>query len=280
MVFNRCGSVWAGAHKYKAADSIMAIGVFDSGVGGLTVYKELAAAFPESDLIYLGDTARVPYGNKSPQTITRYATDCARYLVDNYQVKSLIVACNTISSYALEPLEAEFGLPVLGVIQAGATAALAVTKNRQIGVVGTRATINSNAYANMLRSLTKESIDVRQLACPLFVPLVEEGLLTGDIPELTVKMYMDGLVATGVDTIILGCTHYPLLTETIHKIYPAIQLVDSAKMMVAQMTRLQLAQAEAHRREILVTDASSALEELKSRLVGDILMKLVNIGQE
>ena len=258
----------------------MAIGVFDSGVGGLTVYKELAKAFTDTDLIYLGDTARVPYGNKSPQVIVRYAKECARYLVTEYKVSSLIVACNTISSYALEPLEEEFGLPVMGVIQAGSKQALRVTKNNKIGVIGTRATINSGAYSRMLQSLAETAVTVEQQACPLFVPLVEEGFISGDIPELTAQSYLDGLIAKGIDTLILACTHYPLLIDVIAKLYPHINIVDSATVMVEQMHEIGLDIKETGRRKIMITDASPAFEQLKTMLVGNIPMDVVNICSE
>ena len=255
----------------------MAIGVFDSGVGGLTVYKELAKSFPHTNLIYLGDTARVPYGNKSPETIVRYAKGCGDYLVRRYHVTSLIVAGNTISSYAIDELKNAYGLPVLGVIQAGSEQALAVTRNSKIGVIGTRATVRSQAYANMLDLLSASSVKVWQQACPLFVPLVEEGMLAGEIPRLTVKMYLDELVKEGIDTLILACTHYPLLADMIHKLYPQLTIVDSATVMVQQVKSMALAATEAGKREVLITDHSESFESLKTMLVGNVNMYVVNI---
>ncbi|MDR2869546.1 MAG: glutamate racemase [Deferribacteraceae bacterium] len=258
----------------------MAIGVFDSGVGGLTVYKELAAAFPDTDLIYLGDTARVPYGNKSPETIVSYAKDCARYLVDNYHVSSLIVACNTITCHAIEPLETEFGIPALGVIEAGAKQALAVSQNKKIGVIATRATVNSCAYVDMLNKLSGNTVKVYQQACPLLVPLVEEGILTGPVPEEMVKMYMNEMVSEGIDTVILACTHFPLLANVISKLYMSLRLADSATMMVTQMQERNMAGKESGKREVLVTAASDAFEKLKTMMVGDVPLRVVKLNTE
>lgn len=252
----------------------MALGVFDSGVGGLTVYKELSEAFPETDMIYLGDTARVPYGNKSPEAIIRYAGECAGYLVREYDVNALIVACNTISSHALEPLEKMYGLPAIGVIHAGAVRALQATKNKKIGVIGTRATIQSGKYIEMLANLDP-AVVASQKACPLFVPLVEEGIISGVIPELTAKMYLDELASSGIDTLILGCTHYPLLADLIKSLYPHIEIVDSASIVVNQVREMKLGRKESGRREILVTDVSLSFDILKNMLVGDIPVKKV-----
>ena len=255
----------------------MALGIFDSGVGGLTVYKELAAAFPHTDMIYLGDTARVPYGNKSPETIIRYSLECAGLLTEKYHVNALIVACNTMSSYAISRLKSTFGLPVLGVIQAGSEKALQITKNGNIGVIGTIATVRSNSYLEMLNDLSGGTVKVWQRACPLFVPLVEEGFITGDIPFLTVKHYLDELMKQPVDTLLLGCTHYPLLIPLITELYPRIKIVDSATVMADKIEKMHLAAKEAGRRDILVTDASGAFESLKTMLVGDIGMRVIDL---
>jgi glutamate racemase len=254
----------------------MALGVFDSGVGGLTVYRELAKAFPDTDLIYLGDTARVPYGNKSPDTIVRYATECAAMLVNRHHVDALIVACNTISSYALGDLRAEYGVPVFGVIEAGAERAIELSQNKQIGVLGTLATVRSGAYIKALQELDSSAI-VHQRACPLFVPLVEEGIFTGEIAHLTAKMYLDELANSGIDTFLLGCTHYPVLAPLLKEIYPQMKIADSASMMVKALSASGLAAKESGKREIYVTDLSPAFESLKNMLVGDIEMAEVTL---
>lgn len=254
----------------------MAFGVFDSGIGGLTVYKELIHAFNKTDLIYLGDTARVPYGNKSPNSIIRYSLECAGYLVNNYNINALVVACNTISSYALEELTDAFHMPVLGVIQAGAERALKATVNGKIGVIGTLATIRSRSYINKLKELDS-NLDVMQKACPLFAPLVEEGIINGNIPESIVRYYLDELAEKGIDTLILACTHYPLLAPLITKNYPELNVVDSASTLVRYLQDTELALNENSIREILITDYTPAFESLKSMLVGDLPIKTINL---
>ena len=255
----------------------MALGIFDSGVGGLTVYRELAAAFPRTNMIYLGDTARVPYGNRSPETIIRYSLECAKLLVDKYHVNALVVACNTISSCAIDKLKSTFGLPVLGVIQAGSERALQVTRNGAIGVIGTIATVNSNSYVHMLEDLSGCAVKIWQKACPLFVPLVEEGIITGDIPRMAIRMYLDVIMKQPIDTLILACTHYPLLAPLITELYPRVQIVDSATVMVDKIKQMGLAVSENSRREILITDASPAFESLKTMLVGNIRMQVIEL---
>lgn len=256
----------------------MALGVFDSGVGGLTVYKELMKAFPRTNLFYLGDTARLPYGNKSPETIVRYALECGNYLVDKYSVSGLIVACNTMSSYAIKDLEQAFGIPVLGVIEAGTKQALQTTKNSKIGVIGTKATINSNEYMKMLEFLSPDCVEVFQKACPLFVPLVEEGFTSGEICKLTIKFYLDEIISKNIDTLILGCTHYPVLKDVISMLYPAVSLVDSSAQLIKQISAADIAQTEGGLRELLITDNSPSFGYLKDSLVGNIKTKIVNIS--
>jgi glutamate racemase len=204
------------------------IGVFDSGIGGLTVVKALRDLLPNENISYLGDTARVPYGGKSPETVQRYATELAKMLVKQ-DAKALVVACNTVSSVALPTLTKKFKVPVIGVIEPGARAALAATRNRHIGVIGTRATIRSGAYENALR---KADGDVRVIsrACPLLVPLIEEGLLNDEVTDQMILRYLDPLLADGIDTLVLGCTHYPLLTGAIARVLKRqIMIVDSAQ---------------------------------------------------
>lgn len=205
-----------------------AIGVFDSGVGGLTVFKEILQQLPGEELIYLGDTARVPYGTKSPATVLRYALEAAEFLVAQ-QVKMLVVACNTASSVALPELERRFQLPVFGVIEPGARKAVAMTRKGRIGVVGTEGTIKSGAYTRAIHALNP-TIEVFTAACPLFVPLAEEGWAEHAVAHLTAAEYLAPLIRQGIDTLVLGCTHYPLLKATLRRVLgDSVVLVDSAE---------------------------------------------------
>ena len=204
------------------------IGVFDSGIGGLTVVKALCDLLPNEDIFYLGDTARVPYGPKSPETVQRYAVELAGILTRK-NAKALVVACNTVSSVALPLLTRKFSVPVIGVIEPGARAALQATRNRHIGVIGTRATIRSGAYEKALRAADK-SVRVSSRACPLLVPLIEEGLLNDDVTDQVIMRYLEPMLTDEIDTLVLGCTHYPLLTNAIARaVKRQIKLVDSAQ---------------------------------------------------
>src|SRR5262249_6543080 len=204
------------------------IGVFDSGIGGLTVVKALRDLLPNENIFYLGDTARVPYGPKSPETVQRYALELAEMLMEK-NAKALVVACNTVSSVALPLLTQKFPVPVIGVIEPGARAALQTTHNRHIGVIGTRATIRSGAYEKALLAAASD-VRVSSRACPLLVPLIEEGLLNDDVTDQMIMRYLEPLVADGIDTLVLGCTHYPLLTNAIARVVKRqIMLVDSAQ---------------------------------------------------
>ncbi|MBQ9816016.1 MAG: glutamate racemase [Proteobacteria bacterium] len=195
------------------------IGVFDSGVGGLTVLDAVRQALPHEDLVYLGDTARVPYGNRTPQTIVRYATSCARQLV-NRHVKAIVIACNTASAHALDALNEAFDVPVFGVIEPASRMAVDVSKSKCIGIIGTRATIASQAYTRAIQAIDPNA-HVYGLACPLFVPLVEEGWAETDVARLVVRKYLEDLIALSngheMDTLILGCTHYPVLKSLIQE---------------------------------------------------------------
>lgn len=203
------------------------IGVFDSGIGGLTVVKALRDLLPNENIFYLGDTARVPYGNKSAETVERYAIELANVLMRE-RCKIIVVACNTVSSVAIPKLRAQFDVPVIGVIEPGAQAAIASTRNRHVGVIGTRATIRSGAYENALRALNVHA-RVTSRACPLLVPLIEEGLLDDKITDQVIARYLQPMIADGIDTLVLGCTHYPLLAPAIARtLKDKIQLVDSA----------------------------------------------------
>ncbi len=203
------------------------IGIFDSGVGGLTVYRAIRSAFPEEDLIYFGDTARVPYGPKSRNTIIEYSVQNARFLLQK-GIKILIVACNTSSAVALPELMNLTQIPIIGVIGPGAEMAARLTQNQRIGVIGTEGTVRSEAYSQAIHSFIPQA-EVFPQACPLFVPLVEEGWLEHPATLKIVHEYLDVYKGKDIDTLVLGCTHYPLLKTLIGQVLgPRINLVDSA----------------------------------------------------
>lgn len=265
------------------------IGVFDSGVGGLTVVRALRKALPGEDIVYLGDTARVPYGNKSPRTVERYSLACQQFLLDR-GVKLVLIACNTASATALPALVAASPVPVIGAVEPGATSALAATKNGHIGVIGTLGTIRSGAYATAIAA-RDPSAKLAALACPLFVPLAEEGWTDDEVAALTAKRYLAELFAqdSAIDTLVLGCTHYPLLRETITRVATEIAgrpiaVVDSASAM-AEAAREQLGSGprtdgaatiaanrrnDAGRLDAFATDASR-LAEIAPRFLGEPL---------
>jgi glutamate racemase len=206
------------------------IGVFDSGVGGLTVLKALMSHLPHESTLYLGDTARVPYGTKSGEVVTRYSLKNAGFLLER-GIKLLVVACNTASAVALPALSAALPVPVVGVIAPGARAALRRTRGGGVGVIGTPGTIRSGAYQRELEAAAgAEGVKVKARACPLFVPLAEEGWMSGDVPRLVAREYLADFARSGVDTLVLGCTHYPLLKDVIAEaVGPQVSLVDSAE---------------------------------------------------
>jgi len=204
------------------------IGVFDSGTGGLTVVRALRDLLPHEDIFYIGDTARLPYGGKSRQTIERYSIEISGLLLAE-GAKMIVVACNTASSLAVPRLQELLKIPVVGVIAPGARAAVKETRAGNVGVIGTKSTIQSEAYERTIRALNPE-IRVTSQACPLLVPLVEEAWLDEEITREVLHRYLDPLIATGIDTLVLGCTHYPLLAGLIEEVAgPGIRLVDSAK---------------------------------------------------
>ncbi len=203
------------------------IGIFDSGIGGLTVMRSIIDLMPNEDIIYFGDTARLPYGGKSPDTIVRYSTENTIFLMEK-NIKALVIACNTASSYAVDKLQRIFNIPVIGVIEPGITAATKITKNGRIGVLGTKATILSETYQKGIKKVMPEA-EVFSAACPLLVHLVEELLINHDATQLIVKEYLKDLQLNQIDTLMLGCTHYPLLKQVIQKeIGDSVTLVDSA----------------------------------------------------
>jgi len=212
--------------KKNNLSSKQPIGIFDSGVGGLTVLRAIEKIMPNEDIVYFGDTARVPYGNKTASTIKKFSIENVLFLLEQ-NVKMVVVACNTSSALVLNHLKGIFNIPILGVVEAGAREALKVTAGK-IGVIGTESTIRSKSYQKAI-SLENKKIKVIAKSCPLFVPLVEEGFLDGEITRLIVRMYLQNLKKNRIDTIILGCTHYPLLKKVIADFLSGVKLIDSAE---------------------------------------------------
>lgn len=213
------------------------IGVFDSGIGGLTVMEQLINTLPNERFVYFGDTARVPYGNKSPQTIIRYSIENTIYLLEK-DIKLLIVACNTASAYALPKLRQLFNVPIIGVIEAGAIKAVESTRNQRIAVLGTKGTIESGAYQSAIHKLTG-NIHIHPIACPLLVPLIEERWWHHPISKLVIEEYLRPIHKEGIDTVLLGCTHYPLLSSLIQEeLGDNITLIDSASTCALQAATL------------------------------------------
>jgi len=202
------------------------VGVFDSGIGGLTVVKRIASTIPNEDIVYFGDTARVPYGSKSNSTVIEYSIQDAKFLI-NKNVKAIVVACNTSSSIALKELRKQFNMPVIGMIEPGAKYALKETRNGRIGVIGTRATISNKAYSTEINKLNPD-VEVFEKACPLFVPLAEEGWIKHKATYDIAEEYLKELREKKIDTLVLGCTHYPILSEVIQEVIGKnVKLIDS-----------------------------------------------------
>ena len=265
-------------------DSEAPIGIFDSGIGGLTVLKEVRRDLPLEDIIYFGDTAHVPYGTKSKETITRFSIDNVRFL-KNFDVKIVIVACNTASSLSLDAMKESFSLPIIGVIEPGARAALAATKNGKIGVIGTKATIGSGSYEAGVKRLDSK-VKVYSEACPLFVPLVEEGWLSGEIVEEVARTYLEGLKVFGIDTLILGCTHYPLLTKVIQETMgPGVKLVNSAEETAKEAKKLLLetklfnpGNKKSSGLRFYVSDEPEPFRVLGERFLGQSIHSVAKVG--
>jgi glutamate racemase len=258
-----------------------AIGVFDSGIGGLTVLHEIIEALPRENTVYLGDTARSPYGTKSMDTVLRYSFENSEFLVEK-GVKILVVACNTSTAVALERLQAELDLPVIGVIHPGVRRALASTRNKKVGVIGTEATIQSGAYTRALKT-ADPAVEVYSRACPLFVPLVEEGWTDNAVVEMTVTAYLESLKQSGIDTLILGCTHYPLLKKAIRKFLGGgVRLVDSAEETAGEVAALLKKSALARKmgkgtHSFFVTDAPDRFIKVGRRFLGEKVESAVRI---
>lgn len=262
------------------------IGIFDSGIGGLTVVKHLMHLLPYEQLIYFGDTARIPYGNKSKRLIEQYAMEDARFLLQ-YDIKALVVACNTASSLAIDVLLKNLDIPVIGVVKPGAEAAVHLTRNNRIGVIGTIATISSDAYRHEIERLHPEA-QVFGQPCPLLVPLVEEGWLDDEITRLTLKRYLQPLLEHQMDTLILGCTHYPLLEQAIAATVGAsIRLIDSGKEAARAVKEtlhtlnIENRQEKTEPNRFFVSDIPARFEEVGSRFLGQKLthVQRVNFDQ-
>jgi glutamate racemase len=255
--------------------SELPIGVFDSGLGGLTVVRQLRRVLPAEDLVYLGDTARVPYGTKSPATVVRYACEDTQFLVDQ-QVKAVVVACNTASAWALSTLERRFGLPIFGVILPGVRAALAATRNRCIGVIATPATVRSQAYTRAFLA-RDDTLQLVVRDCPLLVPLVEEGRTSGPVTAAVLREYLAPLLARQIDTLVLGCTHYPLLKAALTEVTAGrVTLVDSAEQCaeyvaagLRQLGRLSVGRQRSGRILPFVTDEPAWFETQCGPFLGE-----------
>jgi glutamate racemase len=263
-----------------ASSGARPIGVFDSGVGGLTVFREIARALPNEPLIYLGDCARVPYGTKSPGTIIRYSLEAAQHLLER-DVKMLVVACNTATAAALPALRERLSIPVIGVVEPGARAAVEKTSG-VVGVIATEGTVRSKAYTNAIRRLDPD-VQVIESAAPLFVPLAEEGWANTHVAREVAEIYLEPLIDAGIDTLVLGCTHYPILRGTIELVVGgAVHIVDSAET-TAETVRDALGRSDGLSdppHQFLVTDA----EERFRRIAGEFLeqeiehLELVSLG--
>ncbi len=261
------------------------IGIFDSGIGGLTVVKELFEQLPEYQIVYFGDTARTPYGNKSKETIVKYAAENTQFLI-NKGAKVIVIACNSASAAASEGLQEKFDYPIFEVINPAVERALAVTKNKRIGVIGTRATVNSGIYEKLLKEKDPE-VQVFSKPCPLLVPLVEEGWLNKPETKRIVKSCLHDLKAKQVDTLILGCTHYPLLKDVISvKIGKRVNLVDSAEEIVKKIKEFLDNNPEVEKvltknqdHKFFVSDLTPHFFEIAKRWLGrDIKLEKEQVG--
>jgi glutamate racemase len=249
------------------------IGVFDSGMGGLTVVREMMSQLPNESIIYFGDTARVPYGPKSPDTVLRYSREITSYLKGE-GVKALVVACNTATAHALPALRREFDMPIVGVIEPGARAAAAVTKTKRVGVIGTAGTIKSRAYEKEIRKLLPD-VEVTAQACALFVPLVEEGWLDSEVTRAVARNYLAPIVSADVDTLVLGCTHYPLMKTVIGNVVGReVRLIDSAHETARQAAEILRAHGlengtpDGARYRFIASDAPDTFLGLGERFLG------------
>jgi glutamate racemase len=261
------------------------IGFFDSGIGGLTVVKSVSQLMPNENIVYFGDTARVPYGSKSNETVIEYSIQAANFLLRK-NIKLLIVACNTASSVALKELRKFLTIPVIGMIEPGAKMAVSESKNKVVGVIGTRATINNKAYSTELKKLNPK-IKVYEKACPLFVPLAEEGWMDHKATEIAAKEYLAELKEKNIDSLILGCTHYPILMPVIQKVVgKSVKLIDSgspaAKIVEEYLNGRGLRNQSVHhgQSEFYVSDVPTTFREVAERFLGRKLTHLHKVELE
>jgi glutamate racemase len=254
------------------------IGVFDSGLGGLTVAHAIMRQLPNESLVYFGDTARVPYGPKSPETVQRYSKEIAAYLIEQ-GVKAIVVACNTATAHALPMLVESLPVPVVGVVGPGARAAVRATRTGHIGVIGTEGTIRSGAYVRAIHAEAPDAT-VTALPCPLFVPLVEEGWTDHDATRLIAREYLAPLLRDEMDTLVLGCTHYPLLKPMIAEIVgPRVRLIDSAEETAADTRRMLIehdlvTSSELARYRFVASDDPQQFLSLGQRFFGDAIERV------
>ena len=261
------------------------IGMFDSGIGGLTVLKAILEQMPNENVVYFGDTARLPYGSKSSETITRFSEEIVTFLMTK-RPKMIVVACNTASAYSLPRLEDLVPIPLVGVIEPGANAAIRVTRNKKIGVIGTRATIQSGAYLEAIQS-KDSTVKVFQMACPLLVPLVEEGWTDHEVTRMVAKRYLEHVVDCGIDTLILGCTHYPLIKDVLADVVGhRVILVDSADETARVVEKLLSAKGTAAsspvgpRCELYVSDMHLNLRMQIERFLGFEIPRIRVVNSE
>lgn len=258
----------------NAGEKNRPIGVFDSGIGGLTVSKEIMGLLPSERLVYLGDTARVPYGTKSRRTVRKYVESTTNFLLSK-NIKLLVVACNTASAYAMEDLRRRLDIPVIGVVEPGAKKAAGVARSGKIGIIGTHATVKSGAYEKKLRKLRPGNLEVLSVSCPLFVPLAEEGWENDETALLIAEKYLRDLRESAIDALILGCTHYPLLKSTIAKVMgKRVTLVDSAEETALETEKILAENGLLRDGEtpgamsFYLTDDSDAFTSVASRFLG------------
>ena len=263
-------------------DKSQPIGIFDSGVGGLTVTREILKILPNEDLVYFGDTGRTPYGPRSKDIVIQFSKQDANFLVEQ-NVKLVVVACNTASSFALDELKKNFSVEMIGVIEPGSVSAVRATKNGKIGIIGTAGTISSDAYARTIEKLDP-NIKAFSLACPLFVPIVEEGYIQKEATYLIAEEYLQPFKSNGIDTLILGCTHYPLLKDIIHKVLGRdIVLIDSAeetaqvvykKLIELDLLREKTAQVS---HKFYVSDFPERFQQVGRYFMGDSIKNVIRV---
>jgi glutamate racemase len=267
-----------------AASTPGSIGLFDSGLGGLTVLRELKLSFPWESFTYLGDTARTPYGAKGAETVIRYSKECARFL-SGCEIKLLVVACNTASSLALSHLAEECSFPVIGTVDPAVRTALGVSRNEKIGVIGTNATVKSGAYETALKRINPQVMVVSK-PCPLFVPVVEEGMFDGTsaekgIVKSLVEFYLSPLKESGVDTLVLGCTHYPLLLSAIAEYMgPEVNIVECSKAIAEDVRKLLPVSSSSGRNpqsRFFVTDEAARFSQLANIFLGSSQVQAVKV---